>query len=217
MIIGVAGKAGAGKDTTADFLVKNHGFVKIALADPIKRAAMDWYGFSVTQLWGPSEERNKPDLRYVNGYEDTPDGASHPLYLTPRKALQFMGTEVGRELYPNTWVDYAMRIAKEILEEGVEYYPTRGTTVEKAEVPARGVVLSDVRFKNEIDAIHAAGGYVFRLTRGTSLSGAASQHRSETEQASLPDSLFDFLIENSGTLEELERFTATALAWVRNK
>ena len=41
MLIGVCGKAGAGKDTIADYLVNNHSFKKIALADPIKRMVKD--------------------------------------------------------------------------------------------------------------------------------------------------------------------------------
>lgn len=65
-VIMLEGKAGSGKDTVADFLVKNHGAVKIAQADPMKRLAADLFGFSEETLWGPSERRNdtaraKPD------------------------------------------------------------------------------------------------------------------------------------------------------------
>ena len=41
MLIGICGKAGAGKDTVGDFLIQNYGFNKIALADPIKRLVKD--------------------------------------------------------------------------------------------------------------------------------------------------------------------------------
>lgn len=41
MLVGVCGKAGAGKDTVADYLVNNHSFKKISLADPIKRMVKD--------------------------------------------------------------------------------------------------------------------------------------------------------------------------------
>ena len=41
MIIGITGKAGAGKDTVADYLISHEGFKKIALADPIKRLVKD--------------------------------------------------------------------------------------------------------------------------------------------------------------------------------
>jgi len=41
MLIGICGKAGAGKDTIGNYLVEKHGFEKIALADPIKRLVKD--------------------------------------------------------------------------------------------------------------------------------------------------------------------------------
>lgn len=62
---GVAvGTAGSGKDTLADLLRDNDKFVKIALADPLKRIARDVYDFTDEQLWGPSANRNEPDKRY---------------------------------------------------------------------------------------------------------------------------------------------------------
>jgi hypothetical protein len=39
MIIGITGRAGAGKDTVADILVERHSFVRVALADEIKRSS----------------------------------------------------------------------------------------------------------------------------------------------------------------------------------
>ena len=45
-IIGVCGQAGAGKDTIADFLVKDHKFVKLSFADPLKRICHDVFDFS---------------------------------------------------------------------------------------------------------------------------------------------------------------------------
>jgi len=42
-IIAISGLAGSGKDTAADFLVKNHGFCKISFADEMKRIVMRLY------------------------------------------------------------------------------------------------------------------------------------------------------------------------------
>lgn len=39
IIVGIAGKAQVGKDTSADFLVKYHGFKKFAFADLLKQVA----------------------------------------------------------------------------------------------------------------------------------------------------------------------------------
>jgi hypothetical protein len=81
--------------------------------------------------------------------------------------------------------------------------------------PKTDVVISDVRFKNEIDAIKGAGGKVIRMLRGKGLEGAAGQHGSETEQASIPLDYFDLLVDNrTWTLEQLEKFMReTAAMW----
>lgn len=236
MIIGICGQAGAGKDTVADFLVENHGFVKIALADPIKRAARDWFDFSNEQLWGPSHRRNKPDHRYLicegyaEAYEEhrTKDpelasGYEKSGWLTPRQALQIMGTEVGRRCYQNVWVEYAMRVANALLKKDyskgepvyrynryqglVKGQNTAFTGTPMDELPL-GVIISDVRFRNEVKAIKAAAGYVWRIDRpGAGLKDAAGAHQSETEQNEIDPKLFSFTLLNDGTLEDLCRIT----------
>jgi hypothetical protein len=197
MIIGMTGKAGSGKDTVADILVREHGFVKVAFADPLKRLVRDVYAFTDEQLWGPSDKRNAPDLRYPRPHSFPPNcdfraehctccgtleqapGLMPQCYLTPRHALQQLGTEWGRGCYPNTWVEYALRTADTLLREGCEYYPTRGLTVERADEPPRGVVISDVRFPNEVEALRAKGAMIWKTTRGQGLQGAAATHASE--------------------------------------
>ena len=45
MIIGITGKKGVGKDTLADYLVKEHGFVKLSFAKYLKeflKIMFDW-------------------------------------------------------------------------------------------------------------------------------------------------------------------------------
>jgi len=210
MIIGLSGQAGAGKDTTADLLVKDYGFVKVALADPMKRICRDVFAFSDEQLWGPSDKRNAPDERYPRGYFT---GIAGPVpaidlgFLTPRYALQTLGTEWGRNCYPDVWVEYALRIAQR-LNEGGYYYDTQSglrpmMQVEGVMVPKKNVAISDVRFLNEIKSIQKQGGKVVRLRRQTTLSGSATSHSSETEQLSIPDSTFDYVLDNSGPKENL--------------
>lgn len=63
-ILGVSGQTNSGKDTIADYLVADRGFVRVALADPIKRFCHQVFGFSKEQLWGPSRHRNAVDHRF---------------------------------------------------------------------------------------------------------------------------------------------------------
>lgn len=207
------GSAGAGKDTAAKFFVDQHGYVVVALADELKRTAMRWYGFTPAQLWGPSELRNTPSPKYPQ--------------LICRDVLQKMGTEVGRGIYLDTWVDMTIATARELIDgvgqDGIErhrpgYAPALGivwnfdVNLQPPEpwYQARrisktgGVVVPDVRFKNEVAAIRAAEGYLVRVRREmTGLGGDAGKHKSETEQLEISDEEFDALLNNTGTIAQL--------------
>lgn len=235
MIIGLCGIAGSGKDTVADFLVKNHGFVKVALADPLKRICKEVFGFTDEQLWGPSEMRNAPDPRYrrvsqedekrctcKKKFRDAEDFRDHlpciegPTFLTPRFALQQLGTEWGRNCYPNVWIDYALRVAKRLLTPDlsgyVPGYDARFGFDEHYTGVNKGVVISDVRFLNEVNAIIAAQGIVWRINRpGAGLSGSAAKHASESEQLEIPREKFHMEIPNYKGLQDLENAVKMAL------
>lgn len=58
-VIGLLGHAGSGKSLVADWLEREKGFVSVSFADPMKRFVLGTFGFTESQLWGPSEERNK--------------------------------------------------------------------------------------------------------------------------------------------------------------
>lgn len=189
IILGIMGHSGVGKDTMADRLITKHGFTKMGLADEIKRTCKRIYDFSDLQLWGPSEERNKPDLRYPI------PGKGH---LSPRVALQVFGTEGGRACYPNTWIDLTLRNCKLVLEDGFDYNQKDGVTQSAFWKRNRyvGVAIPDVRFKNEVDAIHASGGYVVRLKRtGVEGNVGVKGHASEEEQKSIMDHEVDFVLQ----------------------
>lgn len=106
-------------------------------------------------------------------YNRKPNYKGHFLLkLTPRKLLQLLGTECGREIiHPNIWVnalfaDYKpiyADIRKQVLE-GTGQYPKW--------------IISDVRFNNEVDAIKSRGGIIIKKL-GKEINN--STHASETE------------------------------------
>ena len=256
-IIGITGAAGSGKSTIADILVKNHGYVCVSLADPIKRACKEFFGFTDQQLWGASEFRNAPDKRLPRrhtwpgspwpdeyypeyyppcsccGCEANWPKTNEPCYLTPRFALQQLGTEFGRAMFEDVWINYAMRDASQLLSgvrsfEDAEGGPSPMVPVYKPNaglyfVPAgdaslfvgrgpqcKGVVIPDCRFPNELAAIRAVGGRIWHRPGKGNLSPSAAAHASETSLGE--DVECDAHIPWYPGLSELDAFVAVVLA-----
>lgn len=191
MIISLTGNMGSGKDTMADYLVKEYGYVKISMADPFKRIAKDIYEFTDEQLWGPSSARNQEDKRYLR-----PDGS----YLSARIVTQLLGNELSRLAYPETWIVYMKRVVKKI-QAGYFYDEKKGTyRVKGKKSDYTGIIVSSCRFQNEIEAVKEIGGITVRLKRPSLptegfLKTGLKNHITETEQLALPDDFFDYVIE----------------------
>jgi len=105
---------------------------------------------------------------------------AHPMFggQTPRHIMQTLGTEWGRKLiHPDLWVGITKAEMQRNLDAG------------------HNVVVDDCRFENEAKCIRALGGVIVGVSgRG----GIAGDHESEYGVVS------DYVIDNNGTLEELE-------------
>lgn len=142
MIIGFVGFIGSGKDTAADYLVNSHGFRRDSFANTLKDAVACVFGWDRTMLEGRTNEarewREQLDLWWSErlGIHE----------LTPRWVLQQWGTEVCRKAFhDDIWIASLENKLRQTRDD---------------------IVISDVRFPNEIKAIHAAGGKVIRIKRG---------------------------------------------------
>lgn len=99
-LVALAGVSGAGKDAAAAHLAARHGFVRLALADPLKETMMELFGLTREQLWG--EGRNVPDPR---------------LGHAPRALYQRFG-EACREIDPEVWLRPFRKRVTELLSAG---------------------------------------------------------------------------------------------------
>lgn len=72
-IIGLCGKAQVGKDTTADYLVKNHGFKKMALAEYLKQVA---------ELGGWDGQKDTKGRRYLQHLGDVMREYDKDIFIT---------------------------------------------------------------------------------------------------------------------------------------
>lgn len=142
MIIGFVGFIGSGKDTAADYLVNFHGFRRDSFANTLKDAVANVFGWDRTLLEGRTKEarewREQVDTWWA-------ERLNMPK-LTPRWVLQYWGTDVLRNAFhDDIWI---------------------ASLENKMRKTSDNIVISDVRFPNEIKAIKNAGGIVVRVKRG---------------------------------------------------
>jgi hypothetical protein len=142
MIIGICGFQGSGKDTIADYLQNIYGFKRDSFAATLKDAVAAVFGWDRELLEGRTTEsrawRETVDPWWSNRL-NMPD-------LTPRLVLQKWGTEVARKSWhDDTWI---------------------ASLENKLARAHSDIVITDVRFPNEIRAVRDAGGIVIRVVRG---------------------------------------------------
>lgn len=182
--------------------------------------------FSSPEVWEASRDRmGACGKRWIGELMGAPEGcpkvfevfltlvtwfdelhASHP-ELTPRAALQTLGTEWGRNhVHTNVWVDYTMNVARQLLSyDGFSVYSrTKGLQLDAQDPNIKGIVISDIRFENELKAIPDAGGYLIKLVRPEPTKNEEDFHHvSESEQDSFDSSMFNATVINDGTLKDL--------------
>jgi|TARA_B110000971_G_scaffold113601_1_gene116532 hypothetical protein len=142
MIIGVCGFIGSGKDTVADYLVNFHEFRRESFANTLKDAVSAVFGWDRTLVEGRTKEarewREQVDPWWA-------ERLGMPT-LTPRWVLQYWGTEVCRKsFHDDIWIaslENKLRSSKD------------------------DVIVSDVRFPNEVTAIKNQGGKIVWVQRG---------------------------------------------------
>ena len=199
MIIGFVGFIGSGKDTAADYLVNFHGFRRDSFANTLKDAVAAVFGWDRVLLEGRTKEarewREQRDEWWSNRLGKD---------ITPRHILQYWGTEVCRQgFHDDIWI---------------------ASLENKMRKTGDNIVISDVRFPNEIKSIKAAGGKVVRVVRGadpewyqdawnvnqgpTNMSWSISKMRMEQRKIHASETAWigkgiDLEIDNNGSIDDL--------------
>jgi hypothetical protein len=188
-VFGLGGWFESGKDAFADHLLNKFHFyfVKFQMSEPMQEHML------LLNPWVVIKE----DMTF----EDAPKGYTLEAGIYPYRALvgiigyvnakkipyvrQFLqtyGTEVVRKSFgENAWVDIISK-----------------RTIEEVQGWGRNVVITGIRYPNELDMIHALGGETIWITRPGKENN--SQHSSER---SLTAADFDREIMNDGSLEDL--------------
>lgn len=169
------------------------------VAAPTMLSFASFYDQPVVNHKGPRQAECK-----ACGAAGSPD--SFVGFWTPRMILQHVGTEGIRRVDPMAWARYTMKTAVTALDRGVEVVSSTSADRKVGDrfVP-RVVVINDGRFRSELAAVHAAGGIAWRLRRPETddVATGIAGHVSEVEIDGIPDSDFDEVIMNDGTLDDL--------------
>ena len=140
MIIGVCGFIGSGKNTVADYLVREHCFVPVSFASVLKDTCASLFGWDREMLEGRSEE-SRIQREIIDEFWSERLGIPN---FSPRYGLQYIGTDIMRKhFHPDIWVIASERVL-------MRY---------------RDVVISDVRFPNEMAMIRRNGGKIWMVDR----------------------------------------------------
>jgi hypothetical protein len=135
--------------------------------------------------------------------------------LTPRYMLQTIGTEWGRQFSADIWNQVALRTARKLLAGGVSYHRAFGLNAPN-NVPTQRenpefVLVTDVRFRNELLGIIEAGGTTISVESPSENNAAVEAagvkgHKSEAELKGVPRHWFGAIILNdkSKGLQALE-------------
>lgn len=170
LVLGLIGKKRTGKDTFATVLVEQFGYTRVAFADPLRQAALELDPIvgrpALPGQLAPLSDVRLSDVVDVLGWEKAKDYVPEV-----RRILQRFGTESIRKIDPDFWITQALR------------------TIDKIDGP---VVVTDVRYENEAEAIKRLGGLLGRIVRD--VPGATDSHPSET---ALDDYPTDFTVENT--------------------
>lgn len=187
IIVGIGHAARVGKDTAAEALCRDLGFVRRGFADQLKAVA-----FECDPLVTPAVRTINTNIGHgrlawvvqsLGGWEQAKD-----LYPEVRLFLQNLGAGCRNVFGDDFWVDQLMMWVKST-------GPTK-------------VVIPDVRYRNEAERIRADGGILIRINRpGFEPRG----HVSETDLSGFD---WDEEFDNNRGIVDLQ---ATVVAYVRSR
>lgn len=181
--IAITGKANTGKNTVSKLLIKE-------LRNQFrgkKTITHQYIAFAdpikaMIRLMFPTLPEKCLTGSSQNRAEIIPGAFKDGKPLSVRQLLIDLGTGVGRSYKENIWLDAFDYTFEKVKHKDI-------------------VIVTDVRFRNEFDHLKKQGFYQIRLLRN---SHTQINHTSETNQDSIRDEEFNYVLDNNGTLSDLK-------------
>lgn len=181
-IVGLSGKRGSGKDELSKKLAPL-GWERISFADELKRKISEEFGLTPEQINGPLKET---PCGYFN---------EEGVELTPRDIMTACG-KYYRSIDPMFWVKQAFRPLNKYADEHAN----------DPIIKVRKLVVTDVRFLNEVGFLRKHNAHIVRINRLPELNIYKTLINDYTE-TSLDNYNFDYTISAHRNIDfaDLER------------
>ena len=168
-VIAICGYKRSGKDTIANFIVSTYGYKPLKIAEGLKNLMKTMFDFTDDQL------------------EETKEVIDQYWGITPRRAMQFFGTEI---------MQY--EIQKLLPDIGRNFWMKKITNTITNASDDEKFVISDMRFYHEYEALKKFYPFIIKVTKpGVN---CLDTHCSETEFTTIPHNIE---VINDGSLEAL--------------
>jgi dephospho-CoA kinase len=190
-VVGVCGRRRSGKDTVAGILDELYGYKNVKISSDLKNALKIIFGFDHEQIEG--------------NLKDTVD---ENWGVSPRQAMQFIGTEV---------MQY--KIAELLPDMGRKFW-IKGFInkhIANGRLGERLLVITDIRFMHEYNELkrHLHNDLLMlRVERDLNGKEGVDEHSSEQEFLNIP---VEHIISNNGSKEDLKTCVSNIFNAYQNK
>ncbi len=176
-LIAISGKRRSGKTALGSILNAQFGYYPISIAAPLKEMCQKYFGLTTEQTDGVFKEQ-------PTQFRDQ----RHPgrgLFLTPRDIMTHIGSSF-RAVDKDFWVKMLFDQIKERTQAQMQTY-----------------VITDVRFRNEMDWMRKHGAVTVRLARDEKFTGPNLNDLSETELDNYTDWDLNISAEENTEMDDL--------------
>ena len=178
VLLAFAGKMYTGKDTSADIWEQQYHQFDVNWGDTLTR------GFVRAAFASRLKHTCREIFNLTDEDVNTPEGKKRlvePYGKTVRELLQGVGQALREYISKDIWVTLTLKDLDVVLKTSTSH-----------------ILVTDVRYPNELAALKSRGFTMIKMIRNT---GVVDNHASEQD---LNDELFDYIIDNNGTKEDLK-------------
>jgi dephospho-CoA kinase len=180
MIIGIVGQKRSGKDTFANYLVREYGFIKLAFADPIKEIASVMFNINSDDLKKDVLDKEKTMDRFG---------------ISLREFYQKFGTEIMQhDIYK-----YFPNLEHHIPKKKFWVYNIFNQIEKLKKKGNKNFIISDVRFLHEAEHIYQNNGLLIKVDNDNIIN--TDNHISENSINDIPKHYIKYSINNNSSLD----------------